>query len=70
MLNATDTQKCEIDVISNEEKQGIQYVVGHIFHKCCKKFRSKKRLGEFSHTRIIIHTKVSQNRRRWHSEVS
>ena len=42
MLNATDTQKCEIDVISNEEKQGIQYVVGHIFHKCCKKFRSKK----------------------------
>ena len=42
MLNTTDTQECETDVISNEEKQGIQYVVGHIFHKFYKKFRSKK----------------------------
>ena len=42
MLSGTDTQECEIDVISDKEKQGLQYVVGHIFHKFYKKFRSKK----------------------------
>ena len=42
MLKGTDTQACEIDVISDKEKQGLQYVVGHIFHKFYKKFRSKK----------------------------
>ena len=42
MLSGTDIQECEIDVISDKEKQGLQYVVGHIFHKFYKKFRSKK----------------------------
>ena len=61
MMNSSNNQECEIDVISDKEKQGLQYVVGHIFHKFYKKFR---RLGECSHSRIIICTKVSQNRRR------
>ena len=42
MLNSSDTQEREINVISEKEKQGLQYVVGHIFHKFYKKFRSKK----------------------------
>ena len=42
MLSGTDTLECEIDVICDKEKQGLQYVVGHIFHKFYKKFRSKK----------------------------
>ena len=42
MVNSSNTQECEVDVISDKEKQGLQYVVGHIFHKFCKKFRSKK----------------------------
>ena len=42
MLSGTDTLEREIDVISDKEKQGLQYVVGHIFHKFYKKFRSKK----------------------------
>ena len=42
MLSGTGTLECEIDVISDKEKQGLQYVVRHIFHKFYKKFRSKK----------------------------
>ena len=42
MLSGTDTQECEIDAISDKEKQGLQYLVGHIFHKFYKRFRSKK----------------------------
>ena len=42
MVNSSNTQECEVDVISDKEKQGLQYVVGHIFHKFYKKFRSKK----------------------------
>ena len=42
MLNSSDTQEREIDVISEKEKQGLQYVVGRIFHKFYKKFKSKK----------------------------
>ena len=42
MVNSSNTQECEVDVISDKEKQGLQYIVGHIFHKFYKKFRSKK----------------------------
>ena len=33
MLNRSDTQEREIDIISDGENEGLQYVVGHIFHK-------------------------------------
>ena len=64
MVNSSNIQECEVDVISDKEKQGLQYIVGHIFHKFFKKFRSKKRLGECSYSRTIICIKVSKNRRR------
>ena len=33
MLNRSDTQEREIDIISDEQNEDLQYVVGHIFHK-------------------------------------
>ena len=32
----------QIDSFPNQEKQGLQYIVGHMFHKFYKKFRSNK----------------------------
>ena len=40
MVNSSNTQECEVDAISDKEKQGLQYVFGPIFHKFYKKFRS------------------------------
>ena len=37
MLSGADTQECEIEVISDKEKEDLQYVVGHIFHIFYKK---------------------------------
>ena len=42
MLSGADTQECEIEVISDKEKEGLQYVVGHIFHIFYKKVQIKK----------------------------
>ena len=32
----------QIDSLPDQEKQGLQYIVGHMFHKFYKKFRSNK----------------------------
>ena len=37
MLSGADTQECEIEAISDKEKEDLQYVVGHIFHIFYKK---------------------------------
>ena len=42
MLSGADTQECEIEVISDKEKEDLQYVVGHIFHIFYKKVQIKK----------------------------
>ena len=36
MVNSSNTQ---VHVIIDKEKQGLQYVFGHIFHKFYKRFR-------------------------------
>ena len=32
----------QIESLPDQEKQGLQYIVGHMFHKFYKKFRSNK----------------------------
>ena len=43
----------QIDSLSDQEKQGLQYIVGHMFHKFCKKFRSNKN-WQSSHIQGIL----------------
>ena len=59
MLSGTDIQECEIDVISDKEKQGLQYVVGHIFHKFYKKFRRVIPIQEL--LSILKSAKIEEN---------
>ena len=59
MLSGTDTLECEIDVISDKEKQGLQYVVGHIFHKFYKKFRRVIPIQEL--LSILKSAKIEEN---------
>ena len=35
-------ENCQIDSLSDQEKQGLQYIVGHMFHKFYEKSMSNK----------------------------